>query len=337
LKNVASDLEKSPNSNRLGKWLFAIISLSIVPVWLVSLVWDPMEAGRLRNALIAEVGQPADFAWSPQDTPLDFKLENGIPSPKAREALREAQVMPEQSGFEKALALARHLLQKKSDGEEIKSDFDTALSRITDSGTGDCADFSQVMIGLLNVAGVPARRWGFSVDGYGSNGHAFIEIYDEKFGWIFLDVFNGFYVRDTSTGIPLSTLDFRDRLASGKRDYIITKIKPGYFGFRDDDNLINYFSDGLDQYFLAWGTNLFEYEGHPLVKLGHKFSHSVEQLIGITTGIYPKMKILPVPGNSKKISALLQLKWKLYFWLFAQAIILMAWLVYLLNKRSDRV
>lgn len=322
-----------PPVKRAAIWVFALVSLSIIPLWLASLVTDPMESGRLRNALIAEVGRPSDFTWNPAARPPDFLANQGTPAPEAEAVVKEVLHTPGQGGFAKALALAQYLLKTGGHGGEIKSDFATTLRKITTENIGYCADFSRAMEGLLTAAGVPVRRWGFSFDGYGGHGHAFVEAFDEQYGWVFLDVFNGFYVRDRATGKPLSVLEFRRRLADKAGDFEIVRINPAFLGFKNNDALIEYFYRGNGQYFLAWGANLFDYENQPIVKAVHKFSRSAEQLAGIAVGVYPVMKILPVAGSEKEIQGIMRLKWALYGSLAGETLLSVVWLWYLLKKK----
>ena len=280
--------------------LAAVTTLLLVGLSLALLqeAADPREAVRLRNSLLASVGVPGDFSWIPTATPASF-LQNRDPPPESI-VLAVRQVVTAADGWSRGLQIATHLGQVHPRGGPIQSATAETYRTMQTSGGGYCADYTQVFIGLATAAGLPVREWGLAFDGFGGDGHAIVEVYDDvREKWLMLDPFNSFYPADTVTGQPLSVLEFRARLATANplAAIRVVRIVPAAFGFRDDANLIAYFQRGVDQFYLWWGSNVFTYEHQPLVAAAGRVSRSAEQVVAIATGVHPGIRIYPTPRN----------------------------------------
>ena len=81
---------------------------------------------------------------------------------------------------------------------------------------------------LAGAAGLTAREWGFSFDGFGGHGHALVEVYDRGLSkWVFLDVYNNIQALDAATGAG------RWRTV----DWIVLDVKSVFFSDpRPEDN-----------------------------------------------------------------------------------------------------
>lgn len=259
---------------------------------------DPREAVRLRNSLLASVGAPSDFSWAPTATPDSFLVNQATPPESITLAAR--QVATATDAWSRGLQIATHLGQVTPRGGAIQSSTAETYRTLRTTGGGYCADYTQVFIGLATAVGLPVREWGLAFDGFGGDGHAIVEVYDDARGqWLMLDPFNSFYPADAVTGEPLSVLEFRARLATTDplATTRIVRIVPAAFGFRNDANLVEYFQRGVDQFYLWWGSNLFSYEHQPLVAAAGRVSRSAEQVVAIATGVQPGIRIYPTPRN----------------------------------------
>jgi hypothetical protein len=280
----------------------ALIALSLV---LVREARDPEEAVRLRNSLLASVGVPQDFSWAPAATPASFLVNRDLPPESI--TLAAQQVVTAADGWSRGLQIATHLGEVAPRGGAIQSSTAATYRTMRTTGGGYCADYTQVFIGLATAAGLPVREWGLAFDGFGGNGHAIVEVYDDVRGqWLMLDPFNSFYPADAVTGEPLSVLEFRARVATADAlaTTRIVRIVPAAFGFSNDANLVEYFQRGVDQFYLWWGTNIFSYEHQPLVAAAGRVSRSVEQVVAIATGVHPGIRIYPTPRNRLLIDRL---------------------------------
>lgn len=297
--------------------LFVLICILLGDVlWVVSSATPSTEAVRLRNALLAQSGKPSDFTWLPDEHP-DSYLQEKLPDTGQFNVISQvigSDNVKDKTEFEKSLIIARHLLQvDKAKGGGILKDSYTAYQTIIKEGTGYCADFTQVFNAIAHAESIPVREWGMSFDGFGGWGHAFNEIYDFRLKkWIFIDVFNGFYVRNRRDGQLLSVLEFRDKLINNlSADLEIVPIKKNRFGFRDALQALQYFDRGKDQFYLYWGNNVNSYESHPLIRLATPISRHLEQITAVAIGIHPKIKIIETKSNKVLIAQLFDLKIKL--------------------------
>lgn len=279
-------------------------------------------ATRVRNALIATVGDAQDVAWAPQDAPQAFRRET-VPAPallqNAAHAATQHVVAAGGNTLDRALALAAHLRTSGAPGGGLKTDTTSAYRAIVAQQGGYCADYTQVMNGLGHAAGIPVREWGMSFDDYSGDGHAFSEVYVAALGqWVFVDSFYSFWVRDRASGRPLSVLDLRRALLSlpadatmGAVDLEVVPITSRGILFADDAMALDYYRRGLAQVFLYLGNDVFSYDRHPLIGLLRPLPSSVEQLAAIAAGVHPRLLVLRDEFNTDAVSRLVNLRTRL--------------------------
>lgn len=149
-----------------------LVALLLLAGYVLSQAYPSTEAVRLRNALLIEPGTPADFSWTPKRTPASFMSDQSAPLPEFVSAVRAAGVDSAAGDWEKALTLAGMLTRSAQDKGPIQPDLVTTFRGIVEEGRGYCADFTEVYLGWANAAGLVAREWAFSFDGFGGDGHA---------------------------------------------------------------------------------------------------------------------------------------------------------------------
>jgi hypothetical protein len=295
-------------------WVALAANIAVIAslgVFLVSIATPATEAVRVRNALLARKATAEDLNWTPVNVPDSFRLDTGsIPEPLAKVAASVDGPEPRAAG-DQALRLAEHLASGSSRGAAIQASTVETYRRIRDEGAGYCADYTQVYNGLASAAGVVAREWGISFDRFSGDGHALNEFFWPRLGkWVLVDTYHAFYVTDRDTGVPLSVLEFRDRLASGDpaKTTRIVRLNDDYFSFENDDKLFAYFIRGVDQFYLWWGNNVFEYDANPLLRLAGSVSLNLQQAMAILLGLHPQIVIPETPGNEASIRDLQQLR-----------------------------
>lgn len=296
------------------KVLLASIAVNIgllvmLAAFLASMAVPASEATRLRNALLLDAGTERDFDWTPAAVPAGYKAEHALPTAQYRDIVLELEIEALAADWPKALKLAGHLTQNARDRGAIQSDADTAYRGIVGDGRGYCADFTQVYLGLAHAAGLFAREWGFSVDGFGGNGHAFVEVFDRQRGrWIWLDVYNNVHAIDRRTGEPLSAADLRSSLATGIEAISIQANGPGRLGYKHTEKLIDYYRRGAAEWYLWWGNAVFSYDANKLVRAGQTLGAPVAQLTAIAIGEHPRIKALSGPQNAGQLERMAALR-----------------------------
>jgi len=259
-----------------------------------------IDAVRVRNSMVTELGQPIDVDWSPNAAPEEFHWEQR-PAPTrfvdvVKEVLRDAPA--DMTDFETALRLARHLKANAREGQPIQASAWLTYQKITTGQGGYCSDFTQTINALALSAGLSVREWGFTWESL-ANGHAFNEIWEPSLHkWIFLDSFHGFYVVDNNSGTPLSGLELRSHLLDGD-DPDTVRLVP-ISGERFDEARVNeersFYARGLPRMYLLLGNNVFSYDAHPLVQMTEALPRSVEMLTAILLGEHPRFLFTP-PEN----------------------------------------
>ncbi len=300
----------------LTKPLSLLLSIFLLLSLLAALAWQARsgyEITRVRNALIAHVGTPQDFAWTPDTIPADFRLEHSPLPDKIERSMQQlfddAKSSDENNSndWQNALKIAQHLGSGPGVGEGVLGDTLGAYDNILHGSNAYCADFTQVFNGLSYAKAIPVREWGMSFDGYSGWGHAFNEIYDrQNQRWVFIDTFNSFYVIDKSSGQPLSVAQFSATLRKGQLAAIEVKIiEPKRFGFRDAAQALDYYHRGVEQLFLWWGNDVLAYDANSLIHTAGLISRSLEQMTAILLGVYPRMVLLATAENQLAIDRLL--------------------------------
>jgi hypothetical protein len=286
-----------------------VIVITVILLWIALQANPASEMTRLRNALLFSVGTIEDFTWTPSQVPADFRQEhttvpNGI-------AQFQLSLEPTSSTWQTTLNTVDKLRKNTQFGRAIQSSTEQALSLIVNEGRGYCADYTQVINALSYQNQVFAREWGMSFDGYGGWGHAFSEFYIEEWQkWVFVDVYNGFYIQKNGDKQPLSVLEFRQLLVDAPEKIEVIRTL-GKFGFKNDEALIRYYLRGVDQFYLWWANDSLTYDEHTVIQWVAQFGRPVEQLSAIIMGIHPNIKALPLASNESMRVKTKTLKMKL--------------------------
>jgi hypothetical protein len=325
-------------------WLRAGIAINVALLvgllWYVgSLSYPASEATRLRNALVLDLARPRDLSWTPMTIPPTYQAERGPASRRFAGIIDELGVQEIDGDWKKALVLAGHLSLNAKGLGAIQSDLETAYTQIVRHGRGYCADFTQVYLGLAHAAGLFAREWAFSFDGFGGHGHTFIEVYDrQREQWIWLDVHNNVHAVDAQSGDPLSAEQFRAYALGARGNVLVRRNGPGRLGYKHTEKLVDYYRRGASEWYLWWGNAVFAYEENWAVRAGARVARAAEQLMAIAIGVHPRIKVLPTQYNAAALERMIALKAKL--WGVAAAgilmvVLLLCQLLYLWRRRVD--
>ena len=231
-----------------------LIALGVLTALLLWWARRPTEAVRLRNAMRLQPSRDEDFTWTPPHFPPGFAVERRAPDTEFREIVTALGIDAIPGDWNKALTLAGHLTERAEDKGAVQADPLTTYRAIRD-GHGYCADFVKVFLVLAHAAGLVARQWGFSFDGFGGHGHAVVEVFDRDRGrWLLLDVFNNFHVVDAASGEPLSALEYRDALLVHRGAALMRRNGPGRPGYVLEHKAVGVLAAGIDQWYLVWGN-----------------------------------------------------------------------------------
>lgn len=275
-----------------------------------SLVARLPEGVRLRNALRLQPSAPADFDWTPDRVPADFMVERGRAPKRFARIVAQLDIahLPD---WERARALAGHLVERAQDEGPIRADLLTTYRRIR-SGYGHCTDFARVYLALAHAAGLFARQWAFTHNGFGGNGHVVVEVYDrQRAKWVFLDVYNNFFAVDEASGELLSALEFRDSILGLRSSALIHRIGAGRKGFVYHGKLLAYYQRGAAEWHLIWGNAVCSVERNPLVRWGLRVHPALGQGAAWLCHRLPGIRILETPDNRAAVDALERLSRRL--------------------------
>ena len=293
--------------------ILSTIGVAVLAFPLLSLVFPAdrdasIEGVVIRNSLLAAVGDPADFSWTPKAIPPGY-LQESRQAPELFAHVAE-ELFPAAEGqatvLERALTIARHLGSGPGRGDAIMSNTEHTYSTIIEIGGGYCSDYTQSFNALAIASGLSVREWGIAFDRFGA-GHAFNEVYDPGTGqWILIDSFWSLYIRDKATKDPLSSLELLSVLHN-ERDPDSVEFVPiieDRFGFKSASDALAYYGKAKNQFFLWWGNNVWSYDAHPVVAWVGKYSRSLEQMTAIVLGIHPQIVIVPTAENQQLIEYL---------------------------------
>ena len=284
--------------------LLAILSFDVGRLVLAPTREASIDAVRIRNAMVAELGEPTETEWPPSAIPANYNRET-LPAPAFFTEIVEATVPPEARGdpaLAKALRLARHLRVTSRHGEPIQANARETYEKIVSGQGGYCSDYTQAFNALALAAGLDVREWGFTWETM-ANGHAFNEIWDpdlEK--WVFIDAFTSFYVVDADTGTPMGALEFRSSLlgepGAGKAQ--VVPIVAERFGFKSEEKALDWYRRGVPRMFLLLGNNVFSYDENPVIRLAESLPRSVEMLFAILLGEHPRF-LFVAPASQPEV------------------------------------
>ena len=277
------------------------------------------EVVRMRNALLLVDTEGHRFDWTPSAVPEDFMQERGAVDPMFVEAAKQLGLASMPSDWDKVLTISQHLLSNPQlVGSPIQSNLRDTYQRILKEGTGYCGDFTRVFMAFAIAAGIPVRAWAFSFDGFGGHGHIWPEIWNRQLQrWQLVDIFNNFYFYGPD-GIPISAADFRQAVLAAPQSIHTALLSPGARpGYEHEDKLWAWYRQGLAEWYMIWGNNVFSYDLALRARnLGH-FSRSMEQLEAIAIGVYPHVRLMVDEGNRGQAEAL---------WRVRMHLLLVGWL-----------
>ncbi|MEO8751916.1 MAG: transglutaminase domain-containing protein [Casimicrobiaceae bacterium] len=288
-----------------------LLALLLLVAYVARRAFPLTEAVRMRNALLLEASTDADFRWAPPAFPACYKVERHPATSEFRAIVEAVAAQGDRSDWQRSLLLARHLTECAADKGPLQADLPTTYRGIR-SGYGYCADFVKVYLALAHAAGITARQWAFSFDGFGGHGHTFVEIYDrQRQGWLCLDVHNNFHFVERATGEPLDALRMRQLMGddSGKLD--LAPNGPGRMVFRYPEKAVEYYRRGLSGWYMWWGNAVFTYYGHPAVLVAVRVSAWLAHLIAIVAGLQPRIRILCTPENEVAVAMMFALRRRL--------------------------
>ncbi len=287
-----------------------LVALGALAAFLLRQAWPPVGAVRVRNALLLEPSRDGDFLWTPDTVPADFRRELR-PASADYLAIVAALDLGGLDDWDRALRLAGHLAEKALDKGPIQADLTATYAGIRE-GYGHCADFVKVFLALAHAAGLDARQWAFSFDGFGGHGHTFVEVFDHRRGkWLFLDPHNNFHVVDAVSGEPLSALEFRASLLGRRGSVCLQPNGPGRAGYVEDEKALAYFRRGAAEWYLWWGNAPFSYYAHPLVRSAGMVSRALAHLVGDLVGVQPRIHIYPAAESRSSEQRMLRLRRRL--------------------------
>lgn len=262
------------------------------------------EAVRLRNALLLVRGRNEDFDWKPPQFPPGFRAERLPPPPEFRDIVAALGLRHAGGDWATALALASHLIERAGDLGPVRADPLTTY-RAIQNGYGYCADFVKAFLALAHAAGLTARQWAFSFDGFGGHGHTLVEVYDRQRGrWLFLDVFNNFHVIDPQSGEPLGALAYRERLLDPRQAARMRPNGPGRPGFVHGETALEYYRRGAHQWYLVEDNAVFTRYAHPLVRMAGRLSRNLAQIAASLVGARLRIRIYETRENVEQVRQL---------------------------------
>lgn len=291
----------------------ALLSLAVLVLSFLSLapyLTSSTELVRMRNALLLIDEKNHGFDWTPDSIPPDFMLERGPADPVFVEAAGRLGLAGMNSDWDKVTAISQHLLSNPHlVGTPIQSNLRDTYHRIINSGTGYCGDFTRVFMAFAITAGIPVRAWSFSFDGFGGHGHILPEIWNSQLKrWQLVDIFNNFYFQGQDN-VAISAVEFRHAMLTAPnsihRALLYAGARPGY---EFEEKMWAWYRQGLPEWYMAWGNNVFSYDKTLMVRNLGRFSRTLEQLEAIAMGVYPKVSLMVNEANREKVNALWRLR-----------------------------
>jgi hypothetical protein len=166
----------------------------------------------------------------------------------------------------------------------------------------------KVYLALAHAAGLVARQWAFSFDGFGGHGHTFVEVFDRRRRkWLFLDVFNNFHAV-ASTGEPVSAFELRDSLQGQRADVRLEPNGPGRPGFIYREKALDYYRRGLPEWYLWWGNAVVSAAASPIVRWASRAGGGLGRVAGMLLDRQPRIRILPTDENRGQAESLASLR-----------------------------
>lgn len=284
-----------------------------------------IDAVRIRNAMVAEWGEPAQTEWRPTTIPDSYRWES-LAAPTFFTAIVQDVLPPEaskESALAKALRLAAHLRAASRPGSPIQANSRETYEKIVSGQGGYCSDYTQAFNALALAADLKIREWGFTWEDM-ANGHAFNEVWDPDLAkWVLVDAFISFYVVDAATGTPMSALEFRASLLGepGAGEVQIVPIVEDRFGFKSVQKALDWYRRGAPRMFLILSNNVFSYDANPVIRMTESLPRSVEMLVAILLGKHPRFLFVPSASHPEVKEQVDHMQWELAWLLIKLAAI----------------
>ena len=299
-----------------------VVNLIALAALLALVSWwarRPTETVRLRNALRLQPGRDEDFTWVPPHFPPGFAVEHRQPGTEFRDVVASLGIEAIPGDWGKALAIAGHLTECAEDKGAVRAD-PIATYRAIRTGYGYCADFVKVFLVLAQAAGLIARQWAFSFDGFGGHGHTVVEVFDRERGrWLLLDVFNNFHVVDAEDGEPMGALEYREALRGRRGTASMRRNGPGRLGFIHEHKAVEYYLRGIDHWYLMWGNAVLSNYANPVVRAMGRISPTLMAIAANVLGGQPHIRLYATPDNTGEVRKMFALRRWLCWTMFAIA------------------
>lgn len=284
-------------------------SLAVLALCLLSLapyLRSSTELVRMRNALLLVDAKTHSFDWTPQALPKDFMQEHGPADPLFIAAAKQLGLAAMPSDWDKVVAISQHLLSHPAlVGTPIQSNLRDTYRSILQEGTGYCGDFTRVFMAFAITAGIPVRAWAFSLDGFGGHGHVWPEVWNRQLQrWQLVDIYNNFYFQGND-GIPVSAKEFRQAMLAAPQSIHSALLSPNARpGYQYQEKLWAWYRQGLPEWYMIWGNNVFSYDLALRTRNLGRFSRALEQFEAIVIGVYPSVSLMVDAANEDQAQAL---------------------------------
>jgi hypothetical protein len=280
----------------------SLAALGAASLWLASMLLPTANAVRVRNALLLRRGTPADFDWTPDRVPADFRVEHEAVPAVIAEAVASAGIRDIVDDWPRALALVTLLLRNARDAGPILADLATTYRGIV-AGRGYCSDFVRVYIAAAHDAGLFCRQWAFSFDGFGGHGHTVVEVYDrQRSRWAFLDVHNNVFAVRKGDDRPLAVAALRGALLEAPASIEFRRAGEGRLGYPHADKLLDYYRRGAAQWYLWFGNDVISRERRGVAGWLHGWSGRAAHRLASALGGLPPIVALVEPGNESAVA-----------------------------------
>jgi hypothetical protein len=300
--------------HRGRRWLVGLaVAAIVVPLGtLTPYALHGTEMVKLRNAALLAPGLGPDFDWAAPPTPPGFLVDNPPYDPIFAGLAQRLGLSALPNDWERALAISRHLLAAHDPlvGGGIQADLHTTYAGIVDAGAGYCADFIRAFMAVASAAELPIRAWAFSFDGFGGDGHIWLEIWDRQAArWRLLDLYNNYYYVEAGSDEPLSAKAMRERIARDDPGIAFRRIEPAArVGWIHEDKARSYYRKGLDGWYLFWGSNVLDVERSTSFRLLNPLSFRLAQVATVFEGVQPTIRPLLSETNRSQVEALQRLR-----------------------------
>ncbi|MBN1869566.1 MAG: hypothetical protein JW847_03200 [Candidatus Omnitrophica bacterium] len=182
------------------------------------LFWNSRALSHLAAWNIVESTNRQDFYWTPDNSPGYFRLESDAQGLLPFKQDTRSIIEEERDDFKTVLTLSRDVRGLGSGGksQDVRVRWDSPqgiLHQMQEGALGHCFQRSVVLSSYVSSLGIPSRLWALENEMLDATAHTVSEVYIPSIEkWVFLDAFLGFYATRDGDGLPLSFLEFRERL-----------------------------------------------------------------------------------------------------------------------------